>query len=904
MAAAIAPPNTYPDYLPRWDDVQTKFIAGADSIHDFKAVRMNPNYFPTIEGKLVNALNTLVPPSSPPPPFNYTGWLSNNSNSNVSSVSKVEDQTVDYYEAQYSIPLKTINKITITYRDVITRITAYTDGTAQVGLLAEDNINIAIYKTNLEFNGGDILEIDLADGEDWDLNYTKTDKMNIGIFLLNFFFMPSDEANAALNSSTATYISFDAHSVMPDKIFAPLDQVINLVTPLNIADSATTFKHLGGQRNYYYFPSVGIPNVWDYASNIFTWGNVEISVSKRAALYDSNSRFNFSLDIRYREAGGLLAVTRQAFFDSDHTSGPGVDYLSQIIFNSNNVTIPNKTLDISDFYSPHIFGNTPAGLNNEAMLLFDIKRSGDAEQCRATKNADQKLGTVTVGRSILSTIDRLCALQSRMMESNTIYHYSTKMILYRFPTDLTDVQLLDKAVAMKYAYKVKLYSAIDCLRDFNKLSESIKTYIVDFQTRIYQLYPSAQFTLPRPNEQVTTLVTQLAKIQLTETYMLLSYVLNLDVDVDVDVDVDGDGVTPDQVPQPTPGELEVAQAQYVLDVFEDNSDKNAVDGRIDEIKGEIERINMRLNGDFFQRLTRAFKRSINASNYQSCIDTLRKDVVTEKDGVYTFKKCEVLQYNYDILKSIYSGFFLILTLDPQKRNFGLLNIPNALEQGGFYSDIKAFISMVEFDVDVNTLVVDDVNTIDTYTHSYVQKTCILLLSILKYSFPLDYKEKSYIVGNSGFKEFCEQCVTKILSFNFPTLPPLPPAALALLPLPPAVPALSLVDGGAPKRSRSEKKNRHDPFLEEIITDYQLLAFTRFTREMTDISEAFFKNLELHIPFTDIFSILQQYELGGVFRDNERRSSQHELVHMNDSDDSNVDLVDFHDFHDSHDVAVP
>jgi hypothetical protein len=867
-----------------WDANQTKFIAGADSIHDFKSVRMDPSYFGTVSGQLVAALNNLFPAQQQA--GDYSSWLSTSTGRGVTSASDVEDQTVDFYEAQYSIPLKTTDKIIITYRDVIDIIKAYTDGTRQQGLGPEPKINIAIYRTNLEFNEGDILEIDLADGEDWDLNYTKTEKMYIGIFLLNFFFMPIDDTEGAviLNSSTATYISFDAGSSMPDKIFGTLDQVINLVTPLNIADSATTFKHLGGQRNYYYFPFEADANTWDYESNIFTRGNVGISVSKSAAIYDSNSRFDFSLDIRYTQVGGQPAV-RRALFDSDHTSGPGVDYLSQIIHfrDPASVTIPNKTLDISTFYKPHIFGNTPQGLMNEAMLLFDIKRSGDAEQCRATKNANVKEGTVTLGRSILSTIDRLCSLQSRMMESNTIYHYSTKMILYRFQTNLTPEQLLEKAVAMKEAYKVKLRSAIDCLINFIEVSSSIKTAIRAFQERMYELYPTAQFTLPRPIERVTSLVTQLAKIQLTETDKLLSYVLEPDqvpqvaTEVVAAADQEEMAADPEEMaaelevvaaadPQQMAADPEVVAATRVLDADDNNLDKSVVDIRIAAIKDEIVRINMRLNGDFFQRLTTIFKRSINASNYQSCIDTLSKDFVTQKGGVYTFKKCEVLQYNYDTLKTLYSGFSLILSLDPEKRNFSLLNIPNALEQSGFYRDIKAFISMVEFDVDVDTLVVDAVITIDTYErYNHLQKTCILLLSILKYRFPLDYKEKSYIVGNSGFKAFCEQCVAKILSFQFP------PPALAL--------------GGGKRVKQDDVTNPQgnvpesegDGYQEavteiteddksETIEDYELIAFTNFTREMTNNTEEFFKKIETLHQFQDITTILSEYEDADIFKD--------------------------------------
>jgi hypothetical protein len=47
-----------------------------------------------------------------------------------------------------------------------------------------------------------------------------------------------------------------------------------------------------------------------------------------------------------------------------------------------------------------------------------------------------------VSRTIFATIDRLCGLYSRCIKQNTIYHYGTSMILFKFPgRELTPAQI-------------------------------------------------------------------------------------------------------------------------------------------------------------------------------------------------------------------------------------------------------------------------------------------------------------------------------------------------------------------------------------------------------------------------------------------------------------------------------
>ena len=368
-------------------------LGKTDSIHDFddNGGRVPTNCWNSVSQNLLANLYGLQYQQS----MGFTQWLQQPTiyGNNVSA-SKVEEQTIIWFENNNPFELRTNNRLKYTYREFL-----------NPSNIIPDNI--------------DILELDIGDLEDWNMNYSNIERKQIGLAILNFFFPPSRD-QPVINSQQPTYISFDAHSNMPDKIFGEMDQVVNLVTPLNISDSAGTESHLNG-KNYYLFPEPPQqPYIFD--SNIYSNGAALLDLQITKPNYERNTRYDFNLNIATQQGASQLR------FNPDNRSGPSVTYLSESI---NNISTrkqiyldPSKMVDLSPLNS----------LSNKDLLikiLFDLKRGGDWEQANAAKKANNFTAR-TNSRTIFASIDRLCALYSRCIQQNTIYHFSTSMILYRF----------------------------------------------------------------------------------------------------------------------------------------------------------------------------------------------------------------------------------------------------------------------------------------------------------------------------------------------------------------------------------------------------------------------------------------------------------------------------------------
>jgi hypothetical protein len=420
-----------------------KLLAGADSMHDFNlnGNRVPIDTWPNVSFTLLQNLYGLVGTPQMPsldkanlskfdPGDKFTAWTQSMSINKITA-SSVEEQTVSYFETEYKNNLLGKTKI-LTYTAVVDTIKKYTN--------EGDPINTAIWKANkMLCENADILEIDISIDEGWDKSYSTQDKIYIGLFLLNFYFPPTD-IDPAFNTKNPTYITFDAGSNIPSKIFGLLDQVINLVTPLNIADSATEGQHLAvdksqkraGVKNKYVFPlneiSTG-PGYYLYKSNVFTMSNnVRLFIKKPDDDYTERNKYNFVVEVDQ----GLASCNLINFTNGDvtYSSGPGVKYLSNVMAGSSDNPIKTGVAPIkTDCGIPSLPNNKPNA------LYFDVKRSGDWEQCLAALTVNKtKPETPQTGRVILCTLDRLCALFSRCLGQNTLYHYGTKLVLFRYST--------------------------------------------------------------------------------------------------------------------------------------------------------------------------------------------------------------------------------------------------------------------------------------------------------------------------------------------------------------------------------------------------------------------------------------------------------------------------------------
>ena len=231
--------------------------------------------------------------------------------------SKVEEQTEAYFENE--LPQFLLGNVAIlTYRQVIDAINNYknkgVDNNNSVYAVYRD-LCYKTFPSNLIIPV-DTIEINMEPGENWDTSYSTLDKTLIGLFLLNFFFPPpitnaTPPIDVAYNTKFPSYMTFDAGSNIPSKIFGLLDQVINLVTPLNIADSASEGQHLvvdtsqkrAGVKNKYVFPTNQIdnqgnfdPNGYLYNSNIYTISDgVNLYITKPNEEYGEKNKYNFNV---------------------------------------------------------------------------------------------------------------------------------------------------------------------------------------------------------------------------------------------------------------------------------------------------------------------------------------------------------------------------------------------------------------------------------------------------------------------------------------------------------------------------------------------------------------------------------------------------------------------------------
>jgi len=513
-----------------------KLMAGADSIHDFfDTVRVPDNVFINVSNNLITNLNTLYKvtnvknistiigkdgkqknQSANEP---YKTWLENLSEGKITA-SDIEKKTEVYFENKY--PKNLIGKVVkLTYRKVITEINK--------NINSGQNNNAAIYQayTQLCLTGGfsDTLEIDMEPGEIWDTAYSTQDKTFIGLFLLNFFFTPQplndnqgsstqQQIDVAFNTKNQTYMTFDANSNIPTKIFGLLDQVINLVTPLNIADSASDYHHLvvdtsqkrASVKNKYVFPFNTIPpnvqitttpdkQVYLYNSNIYTISDgVNLYIEKPTGInieYGEKNKYDFKVYASNNRANidpcEILRFTNQD--GTTYTSGPGVKYLSNMI-DYNGRTLPE----------PEPSNSAIAPLNSDCMNLFDLtnkpkalyydlKRSGDWEQCIAALTVNQLMQTTPgngaqKGRVILCTLDRLCALFSRSIGQNAIYHTGTKLHLYRYAVNLTSQERESQRKIAEEADRLKALSEQQAAAEAETLLLQKQQAAYDIKTQI------------------------------------------------------------------------------------------------------------------------------------------------------------------------------------------------------------------------------------------------------------------------------------------------------------------------------------------------------------------------------------------------------------------------------------
>jgi hypothetical protein len=526
------------------NDPALKLIAGADSIHDFfDKIRVPPEVFQVVSNNLIKNLYMLSGQKIREQPGwkesdYYTNWLNGMSGNKITS-SKVEEQTEAYFENE--LPQFLLGNVAIlTYRQVIDAINNYLAETPK------PNNNTAIYKAykDLCFPNNviaDTIEINMESGENWDTSYSTLDKTFIGLFLLNFFFPPpintTEPIDVAYNTKKPSYMTFDAGSNIPSKIFGLLDQVVNLVTPLNIADSASEGHHLvvdtsqkrAGVKNRYVFPTNNIENNgYLYNSNIYTMtNNINLYIQKPFEEYGEKNKYNFNvLASKYNNIENSPLLTFTETNGETYIAGPGVKYLANMIAYTPRQLLPtpsNSSIAPIKLNHMDLLNNTIP--SKPKALYYDVKRSGDWEQSMAALTINKLMpDSPQKGRVIFCSLDRLSALFSRCIGQNTIYHTGTKLHLFRYQVYLSEAEMksaqenADRARLEIQAAKEKaeadaqlvidnereaLASAYDILK--NKIEEIINNTTIFKEQGIFLKSPIYINKFKQPTNQYTGL---------------------------------------------------------------------------------------------------------------------------------------------------------------------------------------------------------------------------------------------------------------------------------------------------------------------------------------------------------------------------------------------------------------
>ena len=537
------------DQLKNQNDMQ--FIAGADSIHDFNGsrIRGNNSLKPDTTRILANNLYAFSNKNNKlnfdksiqkDIDFQLTNWTKTSfeTNRNISGMGgSVEPDTEKYFEQKYSSYLYSNKKIQITYREILEGFKKYSDNgkipnpMALRDLIINDYMNktskndyycmeIVAYKNS---NDGELEDED--DGSDFESvfwnSFTPQDRKHIGIFILNFFMMNST-SDKGLNYQNNSYISFDANApVLSKRIFTDMIQVNNLVTPSNLADSAGSEKHLlnekeqgelnekknpkGPSRYTYYFPEHDTGKYY-YTSNLFTYDDMVIYLErdKPKTEYNHTNRYNFSINFKPKEA--KEKDYKVDFGDQMYHTGPSVAYLGSLISNlGEGLWKDSHCANIDEIKGKLTLANKA----NKFKLLFDIKRSGDWEQCNACHHANT---TKYKSRCILSTGDRLCSLYSRLIEQNVIFSNNDTLRMYRFPQSLTAAEarfMLDEKNIAKINSTIANIASIN--EPLNKYYENIKKMREPLIQKIDTINntPSTKSTM---NNSIETFLTKIAYI--------------------------------------------------------------------------------------------------------------------------------------------------------------------------------------------------------------------------------------------------------------------------------------------------------------------------------------------------------------------------------------------------------
>ena len=369
----------------------------------------------------------------------YTQNVKTLSKDKITSVSKIEHETIDLFEEKYKTEIQAApeTKEILTMADIIKSYKANP---------REDSNPLWLKYKNNESNR--VIEIQ-KDGIELDADGCKA----LSSFILNYFFFSSLQKDI--------HVTFDAADGTVGDIFRDDDKVKNIIFPQTIADSATTSLNVLKGRCDYIFPSASTEI--DFKSNEFSQKDYRIYFKNNTDSPFSNTNpYGFSIIIEKKTDASKQVVIP---FSSTQTEGPSVNYIIDILNTlqiskndtvklqkiSKKSSIVNLGLALDKY--PPIKRDIFQGIHSQSNgILPDLKRGGDHEAVNAAKYVIDTQFPYTM----FTTIDMLCALKARKEKINTIWQTSERLVLYRFPTIKGEQQ-------EKYSFVLKVQSCLDLI---------------------------------------------------------------------------------------------------------------------------------------------------------------------------------------------------------------------------------------------------------------------------------------------------------------------------------------------------------------------------------------------------------------------------------------------------------
>lgn len=351
----------------------------------------------------------------------------------TSATANFEPRVQQYFEEKYADILNSNMRETITYDDILTR-----------------RAELEAKYSGEGTTGGRIYSLEIVVGKNGKRvkNYSVEERRQIADFITTFMF-----GDVAMPPK----LTFDAKAGVVRHIYRPVADVMCVITPQTVADSAaSSLSQLEG-RNEFVFP---MGQEMPITSNVYTRNKYELAYVDNGFCAQNMSGFS----LKFTAKPGIFTpptptpTVLMPFSTptAQYTEGPSVNYLGSLIMSvsksprqefrdvqpSKRGMFPIGAM-IQDRVAPAVYEHMRQELAlsvNREGLFYDLKRAGDHEQVNAVVELLKKYP-----RMMFVTIDRLAAVCARLRLVPTMFHVGDTINVFRLltgqaPIDPAEVQ--------------------------------------------------------------------------------------------------------------------------------------------------------------------------------------------------------------------------------------------------------------------------------------------------------------------------------------------------------------------------------------------------------------------------------------------------------------------------------